>query len=237
MVENRKKLDHIAIIMDGNGRWAEKRGLKRVEGHRAGEKAVMKLLEASEEFNIKYLTLYAFSTENWKRPKDEVNYLMSLLGSSITKNIDNINNRDVKIRIIGRIGKIPFPVRKKLLNAVEKTKNNKKATLTIALNYGGRAEIVDATKALLDDVIGGKIKIANINEEVFKNYLYAPDIPDPDLLIRTSGEFRISNFLIWEISYSEIYITDVLWPDFDRDELKKAIDDFHSRKRRYGGRL
>jgi len=232
----KSRLRHLAIIMDGNGRWAEKNGLKRAEGHRAGEKTVRRVLDLVQEHDIEYLTLYAFSTENWNRSMEEVSDLMNLLGSSIDNNLDEIHEKGVRIRLLGRIEGLPLFTRKKLKKATEKTADNKKGTLVIALNYGGRAEIADAARSIAEDVKKGKINPRKINEKLFSDYLYAPDIPDPDLLIRTSGEYRLSNFLIWEISYSELWFTDTLWPDFGREDFEMALDAFYNRKRRFGGR-
>jgi undecaprenyl diphosphate synthase len=231
-----KKLRHLAIIMDGNGRWAEKHGLKRAEGHKAGEKTVRRVVDFSREFGIEYLTLYAFSTENWSRSPEEVSDLMALLGNSIENNLDELHGKGIRIRLIGRIGKLPLLTRRKLAKAVKKTAENKKGTLVIALNYGGRAEIADAAQAIAKEVKKGRLDPAVIDEKLFSDYLYAPDIPDPDMLIRTSGECRISNFLIWEISYSELWFTDTLWPDFDREDLEQAVEAFGRRNRRFGGR-
>ena len=231
-----RKLRHLAIIMDGNGRWAAGRGLKRVEGHKAGEKTVRRVLDLADEFGIEYLTLYAFSTENWKRSPSEVSDLMHLLGSSIEKNLDEIHEKNVKIRLLGRIEGLPSFTRKKLERAVAKTASNTGGTLVLALNYGGRAEIADAVKKLAEDAASGKISPKNIDEALFAEYLYAPDIPDPDLMIRTSGEYRISNFLLWELAYAELWFTDTLWPDFGREDFEAAIDSFYNRERRFGGR-
>ena len=230
------KLNHLAIIMDGNGRWAEKNGLKRSEGHRAGEKTVRRVLDLVQEHDIEYLTLYAFSTENWNRSKEEVTDLMSLLGNSIDNNLDEMHEKGVRIRLFGRIEGLPLFTRKKLKKAAVKTLDNKKGNLIIALNYGGRAEIADAAKSIAEDVQKGKLKPGKIDEKLFAEYLYAPDIPDPDLLVRTSGEYRISNFLNWEIAYSELYFTETLWPDFGREDFEKALDSYYNRKRRFGGR-
>jgi len=227
---------HVAVIMDGNGRWAKNRGLKHIEGHREGAKSVKRAIEAAREFGIEYLTLYAFSTENWKRPGSEVKGLMSLLGEFIDDNLEEFRNTGIRLRTIGRTEQLPKFVVKKLLNAIEETKSNDKGTLIVALNYGGRAEITDAAKKIAQDVKSGKIKPDSVDEKLFSSYLYAPDIPDPDLLIRTSGEFRISNFLLWQLSYSEIYISEVLWPDFDKEEFGKAVESYRNRHRRYGGR-
>lgn len=231
-----KKLNHIAFIMDGNGRWAKKSGLKPIEGHKAGEKTVRRVMDLAEEFGIKYVTLYAFSTENWNRPIDEVTGLMSLLGSSIDNNLKELHEKGVRIRIMGDIAKIPLPTRRKLKKAMMQTIDNTRSELIIALNYGGRTEIVDAAKNIAKKVLDGELKINKINEKVFAENLYMPDVPDPDLMVRTSGEYRISNFLLWELSYSELWFTDTLWPDFDRQEFQQAVDIFYGRERRYGGR-
>lgn len=230
------KIRHIAIIMDGNKRWAEKHHLPALKGHAEGAETVHKIMKAVQELGIEYLTLYAFSTENWKRSKYEVDGLMALLRSFIRGNLERINREGIRLRTIGRTEMIPESTRKILFDAIEKTKNNKKGNLILALSYGGRSEIADAARKIASEAANGKIKGSEVDEKLFSRYLYAPDIPDPDLLIRTSGEFRISNFLLWQISYSEIWITDTLWPDFSKDELRKAVDSFYSRKRRYGGR-
>ena len=238
MVQNEpeKKIRHIAIIMDGNKRWAKKHHLPTLKGHSEGAETVQKIMKVAKELGIEYITLYAFSTENWKRSKREVEGLMSLLRFFINSNVEKINKEGIRLRAIGKIEMLPDRTRKVLLDAIEKTKNNTEGNLILALSYGGRAEIADAAKKIAADAVSGKIKTDEIDEKLFRGYLYAPEIPDPDLLIRTSGEFRISNFLLWQISYSEIWITDTLWPDFSKDELKTAMDAFYSRKRRYGGR-
>lgn len=233
---NRKKVDHIAIIMDGNGRWAKERGLAHIEGHRQGAEAVKKVIEASKDFGIKYLTLYAFSTENWKRAKDEVDGLMDILLTFLDTNLQVFIDNKIRLLTIGRLWQLPTTVRENLAEAVRLTAENKEGTVILAISYGGRAEIVDATKRLVQKAIGGEIKIDDIDEELFSKYLYAPDIPDPDLMIRTSGELRISNFLLWQLSYSEFYISDIYWPDFDKNELSKALDSFYRRERRFGER-
>jgi undecaprenyl diphosphate synthase len=238
MVQNEpeKKIRHIAIIMDGNKRWAKKNRLPTLKGHSKGAETVQKIMKAAKELGIEYITLYAFSTENWKRSKKEVEGLMSLLRFFINSNVEKINKEGIRLRAIGNIEMLPDRTRRVLLDAIEKTKGNKEGNLILALSYGGRAEIAEAAKKIAAAAVAGKIKPEEIDEKMFRTYLYAPDIPDPDLMIRTSGEFRISNFLLWQISYSEIWITDTLWPDFSKDELKTAIDAFYSRKRRYGGR-
>ncbi len=225
---------HVAIIMDGNGRWAEQRGLPRTAGHRQGAKQVSEVLEAANECGVEFLTLYAFSTENWKRPPAEIAALMNLLEEFIDRNLPELQKREVRLRTIGRTGGLPAGARKKLLAAVEATKNNAKGTLNLALNYGGRAEIVDAVNRITAELAGQPRR--EITEESFRNYLYAPDIPDPDLLIRTSGELRLSNFLLWELSYAELYVTDTLWPDFGKEEFEAAVAAFQQRDRRFGGR-
>ena len=224
-------MEHIAIIMDGNGRWAEARGLSRSDGHKAGADNISRIADAAREFGIKYLTLYAFSTENWKRPPAEVAFLMGLISEITEKQLPQMMKNNVRLRTIGRTQDLPLPARKSLLKCIEETKNNTGLTLNIALSYGGRAEITDAVNKILAEKKPGE----KIDEKEFTKYLYAPDIPDPDLLIRTSGELRLSNFLLWQLSYSEIYVTETHWPDFDKEALQKALDSFGKRKRRFGG--
>src|SRR5262245_61630511 len=226
---------HIAIIMDGNGRWARKRGLPRVAGHRAGIHAVREVVEGSAELGIPVLTLYAFSVENWKRPRAEVATLMQLLKEYLSKELDNIHKNNIRFRTIGRTEELDSSVRAELDKGIERTRNNTGMRFNVALNYGGRAEIVDAVNRLLSN--GGRELAANggISEKDFAQYLYTAGQPDPDLLIRTSGELRISNFLLWQIAYAEIWVTDTLWPDFDKQHLYEAIIAFQKRERRYGG--
>ncbi len=226
---------HIAIIMDGNGRWARKRGLPRVAGHRAGIQAVRDVVEGSAELGIPVLTLYAFSVENWKRPFSEVSMLMQLLKEYLNRELDNIHRNNIRFCAIGRTGELDSTVRFELEKAVTHTRNNTGMQFNVALNYGGRAEIVDAVNRLLRN--GGRDAAANggVSEEQFAKYLYTAGQPDPDLLIRTSGELRISNFLLWQIAYAEIWVTDTLWPDFDKRHLYQAIIAFQKRERRYGG--
>ena len=224
-------MEHIAIIMDGNGRWAESRGLTRSDGHKAGADNISRIADAARELGIKYLTLYAFSTENWKRPPAEVAFLMGLIPEVTTKQLPEMMKNNVRLRTIGRTNDLPLPARKSLLKCIEETRNNTGLTINIALSYGGRAEITDAVNKILAEKKPGE----KIDEKEFAKYLYAPDIPDPDLLIRTSGELRLSNFLLWQLSYSEIYVTDTHWPDFDKEALQTAINSFGSRKRRFGG--
>jgi len=225
---------HIAIIMDGNGRWAELRKRPRTFGHEAGVKAVRKVVSACGELGIKYLTLYTFSVENWKRPKIEVSALMSLLTRTTRKELNDLIKNDVKLITTGRINGISKERRQVILDAVEKTRDNKGLVLNLALNYGGRTEILDAVKAIGNSIKAGMISIPDINEELFSEFLYTADVPDPDLLIRTSGERRISNFLLWQTSYTELHIIDTLWPDFGDKELYDAILDYQQRERRFG---
>ena len=221
--------------MDGNGRWAQARGLERTAGHRAGADNVLEIMKAAKEFNIKYLTLYAFSTENWKRPAAEVGALMKLLQEFLFKQLPAMQKENVRLNAIGRLNDLPEAARLSLLGAMKATKNNTGGVLTLALNYGGRAEIADAAKKLIQAVKDGKIDPEKLDEKSFGEFLYDPRLPDPDLVVRTSGELRISNFLLWEMAYSELYISDVMWPDFDRKELAKALESYSSRNRRFGG--
>ena len=226
-----KTPDHIAIIMDGNGRWARHRRLPRIEGHRRGAISLKEAVKACVEFGVKYLTVYAFSTENWRRPKEEVSFLMSLLSSTIDREIDELNQNKVKVRFLGRISMLPEKLRKKIRSAEEETKANNKLNLNIMLSYGGRAEIVDAVKS----IVKNHVKNDRIDEEMISRSLYTAGMPDPDLLIRTAGEMRISNFMIWQLAYTEIWVTDALWPDFRKKHLLEAINDYGSRVRKFGG--
>ena len=235
MSEKAKTVSHLAIIMDGNGRWAQSRNLERTAGHKAGADNVLKIMSAVKKFNIKYLTLYAFSTENWKRPAAEVTALMKLLKEFTVNQLPALQRENVRLNAIGRLDDLPEISRLALLAAMKATRNNTSGVLTLALNYGGRSEIVDAARRFAEAVKAGKADPAQLDEKLFADYLYDPTLPDPDLVIRTSGELRISNFLLWEMAYSELYITDVLWPDFDENELAKALDSFGSRNRRFGG--
>lgn len=225
---------HVAIIMDGNGRWAALRNKPRTFGHEAGVRAVREVVRATGGLGIKFLTLYTFSVENWKRPKMEVSALMSLLTRTTVKELDELIKQDVKLITTGRINGLPMGRRRIIQAAVEKTRSNKGLVLNLALNYGGRTEILDAVKAIVEASKGGMIDLADINEELFSSFLYTDNIPDPDLLIRTSGEQRISNFLLWQTSYTELHIIDTLWPDFGRQELYEAILDYQQRERRFG---
>jgi len=224
--------DHIAIIMDGNGRWAEKRHLPRMAGHRAGTENLRTIIKACVEFGVKYLTVYAFSTENWKRPKDEVDGLMGILADVLEKELAELHQQGVCLRHIGRLEKLGTQIQEKIKAAMQLTKNNNKLVMNIAWNYGGRDEIIYAVQ----QIVKAKIPTESINEELFSEYLFTHLSPDPDLVIRTSGETRTSNYLIWQSAYSEWYFTPDLWPDFGRDQLMQAIIDFGNRERRYGGR-
>ncbi len=225
---------HIAIIMDGNGRWAAQRHRPRTFGHEAGVRAVKEVVKAASEIGIKYLTLYTFSSENWKRPRREVAALMSLLTRTTRRELEELIKNDVKLITTGRVDGLSTSRRKVLANAAEKTRDNKGLVLNLALNYGGRKEILDAVKGIANATKAGLMDISDINEELFSDFLYTADIPDPDLLIRTSGEMRISNFLLWQTSYTELYIIDTLWPDFGRRELFEAVADYQRRERRFG---
>ncbi|MFA7616609.1 MAG: isoprenyl transferase [Weeksellaceae bacterium] len=225
---------HVAIIMDGNGRWARKQGLDRTFGHRNAVESVRAAIEVCGDLDIPYLTLFAFSTENWKRPKTEVNFLMKLLSSTIKSEIDELDRKGIRLLIIGQTDKLPSAVLKSLQKAIERTKDNKKATLIIALNYGSKDEIVNAAKKIAEDVKSGNIEVSDIDQNLFEQNLYTGDIPNVDLLIRTSGEYRISNFLLWQIAYAELYFTKTLWPDFRQEDFLKAIREYSSRERRYG---
>ena len=236
MGKEAKKLRHIAVIMDGNGRWAEQHKLERIEGHKKGSEVVIDIVKAAKEIGLEYLTLYAFSTENWKRPSFEVNGLMNILNDFLTVRLHELMENDVRLKTVGRTEQLPESVRRNLSDAIRKTADNKCGTLVLALSYGGRAEIVDAVKKIVKEANDGKIKSKDVDEARFARYLYDPEIPDPDLMIRTSGEYRISNFLLWQLSYSELYITDTLWPDFNKVEFNKAVDAYKMRNRRFGGR-
>jgi undecaprenyl diphosphate synthase len=232
---NKDKLPrHIAIIMDGNGRWAKKRVLRRVSGHQKGAKAVREVVKTCRELGIEVLTLYAFSMENWNRPKSEVNALMNLLRRYLFEELDEMLEKDIRLNAIGDLENLPKKVGTVLTDTIEKTKVCKGMTLNLALSYGGRDDIVHAVRKIIRDCETKNIKPENITEELFSNYLFTAGIPDPDLLIRTSGERRISNFLLWQMAYTEIYITDTLWPDFKKEDLIEAILDFQSRERRFG---
>jgi len=225
---------HVAVIMDGNGRWAELHGNDRIFGHQQGVDAVRSIVEGAGEIGIEYLTLYAFSTENWDRPKEEVNALMSLLVNAIVNETDNLNEKNVKMLAIGGITSLPEDVQSKLAEAVQSTSLNTGLNLVLALSYSGRWEILEAAKKIVRKTLNGEITENQINESEFASQLSTSGIPDPELLIRTSGEYRISNFLLWQIAYSEFYFTPILWPDFRKEDLFEAIVDFQRRERRFG---
>ncbi len=229
--------DHIAIIMDGNGRWAKQRGKNRLAGHKAGIAAVRESIRCASDIGIKYLTIFAFSSENWKRPGDEVSGLMDLFAKTMLAELEELSEEGVRVKTIGQMDSLPKKTKKAFEEAWEKTQNNTGMTLVVAVNYGGRAEIINAVRGYIDDVTqslcsDGEPK--ELSEEVFSQYLYTSGIPDPDLVIRTSGEMRLSNFLLWQLAYSEFYCTEVLWPEFDRYELLRALLNFQVRDRRFG---
>lgn len=234
-IKKKELPNHIAIIMDGNGRWAKKRFLPRTAGHREGVKRVMDTVEECGNLGIKYLTLYAFSTENWSRPKDEIDYLMKLLVEFLRKKLQKIHNNNVRINILGDISRLDKNIVEEIEYAIDLTKNNTKLELNIALNYGGRDEILRASKLLYEDIKNNRVLINDINEEEFKKYLYTGNQPDPDILIRTSGEKRLSNFLNYQIAYTEFFFIDENWPEFYPDKLHRVIYDFQNRNRRFGG--
>jgi len=223
--------NHIAIIMDGNGRWAQQRGLPRLEGHHAGVDNLRSVIDCLREYQIKYVTIYSFSTENWKRPKDEVNGLLIILEEIIAKEVAELHKKGIRLRHLGRLDSLPPYLQQAVNSAIELTGNNTTMTLSFAFNYGGRSEILDAVRQLIAEGIPPQ----EIDEELFNRHLYTAGLPDVDLLIRTGGEFRISNFLMWQSAYSELYFTEALWPDFDKKEIEKALLTYSQRQRRFGG--
>ena len=225
---------HIAIIMDGNGRWAKSKGQERTFGHRNAISAVRNAIAACTKADVEYLTLYTFSTENWKRPEDEVTTLMTLLSESIIKESDELMSKEIRMHVIGEIDKLPELVQEQLMNIVEITKNNSKTNLVLALSYGSQREILNAVKKIAQDVKQGKINIEDIDEKIFENHLYTKDFPPVDLLIRTSGEVRISNFLLWQIAYAELQFLDIYWPDFTEEDLFQCILNYQNKERRFG---
>ncbi len=239
-MNNLEKIDkdrlpkHIAIIMDGNGRWAKSRGLERFEGHQEGVASVKAVVESAGKLGIEYITLYAFSTENWNRPKEEVEALMSLLVSTIRNEVLGLNENNVRLKAIGNIEALPENAQTELAEAIEETKNNDSLTVVIALSYSSRWEIKNAVSRIIEDCMDKEIDASNITDEFISGYLTTKDIPDPELLIRTSGEYRISNFLLWQIAYSELYFTDKYWPEFREEELYEAIVNYQKRERRFG---
>ncbi|MCR1898116.1 isoprenyl transferase [Irregularibacter muris] len=234
-IDKEKLPKHIAIIMDGNGRWAKKRGLPRMAGHRAGVETLREVIRTSSDIGIEVLTLYAFSTENWKRPKNEVDALMNLLVEYLNKEVDELHRNNIKINAIGEIDTLPEKSKKAILDAMTLTGENTGLIVNVALNYGGRDELIHGFKDMLNAVQKGNLKIENINENTVENYLYTANLPDPDLLIRPGGEMRISNFLLWQLAYTEFCFTDILWPDFKKENLMEAIISYQVRDRRYGG--
>ncbi|MCG0237999.1 MAG: isoprenyl transferase [Firmicutes bacterium] len=226
---------HVAIIMDGNGRWATERGLPRVAGHRAGIEAIRRVVKACPELGIEILTLYAFSTENWKRPRDEVNALMNLLVEYCRKEVDELDRNGVRIQVLGRVAELPELQRREVERAVERTRHNRRLILNLALNYGSHAELVDAFKAILARVLAGELDPSQIDEQTIAAHLYTAGMPDPDLVIRTGGEYRLSNFLLWQAAYAELWVTPVYWPEFDRCHLEQALAEYARRERRFGG--
>jgi undecaprenyl diphosphate synthase len=225
---------HVAIIMDGNGRWANSKNLPRVEGHREGINSVREVVQAAGEVGVKYLTLYTFSTENWSRPRGEVTALMRLLLKTIRSEVEDLKKNNVRLMTIGKLHDLPLPARRGMESAINRLKNNTGLTLNLALSYSSRQEITDAVKKLAHKVAAGQIDKNQIDEKLIAQHLYTSSIPDPDLLIRTSGELRVSNFLLWQLAYTEIYVTDVYWPDFRRLEFFKAIQAYQKRERRFG---
>jgi undecaprenyl diphosphate synthase len=228
------QVSHIAIIMDGNGRWAKERGLPRAEGHRAGAESIREVTQACIELGVKYLTLYAFSSENWNRPKNEVDGLMKLLDRFLDDKASELDKQNIRLQAIGDLDRLPAATRKRLDRIQEQTKNHQTMTLVLALSYGAREEITAAVRSIAKAVVAGKISIEEIDPELFSRHLYTKNIPDPDLLIRTSGEMRVSNFLLWQISYSEIVIVKKMWPDFRQGDLFAAVEEYKKRHRRFG---
>ena len=225
---------HIAIIMDGNGRWAKKRMLPRVMGHREGTKATKKIVRACGELGIKHLTIYVFSSENWERPLPEVDALMNLLVDMVRQEIEDLMRNNVRLCALGNLARLPDITRRELEWGIERTRGNTGLQLNLAVSYGGREEILDAARALAEKAKRGELDPADIDEQAFRSSMYLPDVPDPELLIRTGGDQRISNYLLWQIAYTELYVTPTLWPDFDKDGLLEAIEEYHSRQRRFG---
>ena len=233
-VDINKLPSHVAVIMDGNGRWAKQKNKLRIFGHQNAIKSVRDVTEAAAEIGVKYLTLYAFSTENWKRPEFEVNALMTLLVETINKETETLMKNDIRLIAIGDLKSLPSSCYKGLQKAMKTTENNKRMSLVLALSYGSRWEILDAIKKISSDISNGKLESEKLTDSVFNNYLSTSGIPDPELLIRTSGEYRISNFLLWQLAYTELYFTKKLWPDFSKDDFYEALVDYQNRERRFG---
>jgi len=226
---------HVALIMDGNGRWAQERGLSRLEGHKEGAQSVRAVLRAAAKANIEYLTVYAFSTENWKRPPQEVDGLMKLLVSSLNAYEQELHDNQIRLRVMGQFNRLPLLVRKRLQKTIDATAHYTDHTFIVALSYGSRTEIAEAAKRIAQKVEAGELKSKEITEQTIADHLYLPDVPDPELMIRTSGELRLSNFLLWQLSYAEFHITDTYWPDFREEQFFQALEAFNARDRRYGG--
>jgi undecaprenyl diphosphate synthase len=226
---------HVAIVMDGNGRWAQRRGLRRTDGHAAGEEALFDTVEGALDVGLSWMTVFAFSTENWRRPLDEVRFLMNFNERLLVARREELHERGVRVRFLGRRGgRVPARVARRIEETEALTRRNRTMTLAFAFNYGGRAELADAARAIARDAAAGRLDPERVDERALQRHLYAPDMPDPDLLVRTSGEYRISNFLLWQLAYSELYFCDVLWPDFRREHLFEAIADYQKRDRRFG---
>ena len=230
----KKKIKHIAVIMDGNGRWAKSKGLERFLGHRHGTRATVAVVEAGVELGLEHLTLFVFSSENWQRPSKEVNYLMNLLVEMIAQEVPKLMENNVKMRVIGNINRLPETPRQKLSEAVQQTSQNTGMQLNLAISYGGRSEIVDAARKIAEAAKAGKLNPEALTEDEFAKYLYLEGAPDPDLIIRTGGEYRLSNYLLWQAAYSEFFVSDVLWPNFTKEDFAKAIAFYNTRQRRFG---
>ncbi len=230
----KNQLKHVAVIMDGNGRWAKKRGFERFLGHRRGTESTIDAVNVGVELGLEHLTLYVFSSENWQRPGKEVNYLMNLLIEMVAQELPHLMEKNVKLVVIGNINRLPEAPREKLQEAIRKTSANSGMQLNLAISYGGRAEIVDACKQIAAEVLTGDVSVNSIDETFFSRHLYLKGAPDPDLVIRTGGEFRLSNYLLWQAAYSEFYVTDVLWPDFTPEDFHRAVDFYQTRERRFG---
>ncbi|MDO8661964.1 MAG: isoprenyl transferase [Candidatus Omnitrophota bacterium] len=235
MIDKNNIPQHIAIIMDGNGRWAEARGLPRTAGHREGAKRVKEIVKAARELGVKVVTFFAFSSENWSRPKREINFLMRYLDNFLVREIKDMDKNNIRFLSIGRDEPLPLAIQKRIKEAEAKTRDNTGLTVVLAFNYGSRQEIVDAAKKFAGEVISSKTDLNALDEGMFSRYLYTDKLPDPDLLIRTSAELRVSNFLLWQLAYAELYFPKKFWPDFKADDLKEAIEEYQSRKRRFGG--
>ena len=234
MVDKNKIPAHIAVIMDGNGRWAARRGEARYLGHKKGVDAVMEIVEEASNIGVRYLTLYTFSAENWKRPEEEIKALMAILIATFNAELERLKSNNIRLLVIGNIDSLPDDVQQTLHRAIESTSRNTGLSLVLAVSYGGKQDIVCAVRKICSDIQKKKIKLPDISQELFRNYLSTANIPEPELLIRTGGEYRISNFLLWELAYTEFYFTRTLWPDFDKEEFQKAILDYQSRKKRFG---